>query len=381
MQTAGGALGIQVFNNDHSLGTWTIKKAYWQPRGMPLFSNSDGEHVMNPVKESWENFNINNFNETVCASGACNCGDFKPENVIDTVDINEKDKKSDDLKESWADYGKSPEDTILANFISNLDLDSICDDNCGPDVYQESTSWKNYKSLKEGDQVQPQQQVTSQQTQQVQQAPVQQQVAQQPVQQNTQQQVQPQVQQINTTPAQVQPQSQIANPNVATTQQTQAQQVQQPNQQTVQQPQQNTSTLPESTSWANFNPKIIESIALPGGQLYGVEPTDYEKELDKHNKIRKSTKVVEPENVGDKDAGENGIHNFNDNGTPTAKLNKDIPDSKVNDLLKPTHFTANEKAKSNDEGNFKNKISDAEKFNKAIDSLFGKSKFTKHWYD
>lgn len=58
MQVTGGKLGINTFNNDHSLGTWTIKKAYWQPRGMPLFSHTDGEHVMSSVKESWENFDI-----------------------------------------------------------------------------------------------------------------------------------------------------------------------------------------------------------------------------------------------------------------------------------------------------------------------------------
>lgn len=473
MQVTGGKLGINTFNNDHSLGTWTIKKAYWQPRGMPLFSHTDGEHVMSSVKESWENFDINNFNETVCAGGSCNCGNFKPENVITTVTpTSNDDDKEDQLKEdqtnfygakhigeyndyhidargvnvgkvdtlvdiisgrgntcvltvntsdelghtyqchtyfnpelwekfkkgkyavhqsiddvwvtelldkkfiyneSRADYGKNPDDTILANFISNLDLDSICDDNCGPDVYQESTSWANYKSFKENSQqvIQQPQQNVQQNQQAVQQS---QQQPQAPVQPQTQQQVQ---QPVNTTPAQVQPQSQIANPNAQQTQQNIQQQVQQP----IQNQQQVNNNLPESTSWANFN-SIKESLALPGGQLYYDDPTDYEKELDKHNKARNNKKVIEPENVGDKDAGEYGKHDFNDHGVPTAVIDKKRTTvEKLNDLLKPTIFSADEKAKSNDENAFKKNISDAEEYNKKIDSLINGKNFARHWYN
>jgi hypothetical protein len=79
-----------------------------------------------------------------------------------------------------------------------------------------------------------------------------------------------------------------------------------------------------------------ESSALPGGML-NAEPTEYEKELEKHNQARKNTKSPEV-NIGDKDAGEIGIHDFDEKGMPTGVKEKVTTD------IKATELKPNEKA-------------------------------------
>lgn len=288
---------------------------------------------MKPIT-SWENFDIKSFDEMCCAGGTCGISDFAPENVLTVTSAKEE---KDKLKESNADYGVEPKDSPLTDFISKLDLDHLEKDEF-PEIYMgESTTWEKF-SLKEGDQTaaptQPQVQATqpTQPTQQATSIP-----AQQP---------------INTTPAQVAPQSQIANPDAAAqpaqpaVNNAQPQAVTQPAvsaQQPVAQSQVQTvsaqpqaAQLPESiTSWTDYE-KIKESIALPGGML-NAEPTEYEKELEKHNQARKNTKSPEV-NIGDKNAGEIGIHDFDEKGMPTGVKEKVTTD------IKATELKPNEKA-------------------------------------
>lgn len=288
---------------------------------------------MKPIT-SWENFDIKSFDEMCCAGGACGVSDFAPENVLTVTSAKEE---KDELKESNTDYGVEPKDSPLTDFISKLDLDHLEKDEF-PEIYMgESTTWKKF-NLKEGDQIaqpaQPQAQAA------------------QPAQQAT---PTPAQQPVNTTPAQVAPQSQIANPDAAAqpaqpvvnNAQPQAQVAQPaaPAQQPVAQPQPQVQAapaqpqaaqLPESiTSWADYE-KMKESIALPGGML-NAEPTEYEKELEKHNQARKNTKSPEV-NIGDKDAGEIGIHDFDENGMPTGVKEKVTTD------IKATELKPNEKA-------------------------------------
>ena len=56
MQVSAGENGLQTFANDHSLGTFSIKQMYWNPRGKSMYSQSDGEHLVNKKKESWDNY-------------------------------------------------------------------------------------------------------------------------------------------------------------------------------------------------------------------------------------------------------------------------------------------------------------------------------------
>jgi len=288
---------------------------------------------MKPIT-SWENFDIKSFDEMCCAGGTCGVSDFAPENVLTVTSAKEE---KDELKESNTDYGVEPKDSPLTDFISKLDLDHLEKDEF-PEIYMgESTTWEKF-SLKEGDQAavlaQPQAQAA------------------QPAQQAT---PTPAQQPVNTTPAQVAPQSQIANPDAAAQPAQQAQPVVNnaqpqaaaqpavPAQQPVAQPQvqaapaqPQAAQLPESiTSWADYE-KMKESIALPGGML-NAEPTEYEKELEKHNQARKNTKSPEV-NIGDKDAGEIGIHDFDENGMPTGVKEK------VETELKATELKPNEKA-------------------------------------
>ena len=288
---------------------------------------------MKPIT-SWENFDIKSFNEMCCAGGACGVADFAPENVITVTSAKEE---KDDLKEANMDYGTEPKSSPLADFIAKLDINDLEKDDY-PEVYMgESTTWEKF-NLKEGEQVaQPAVQAPAQ-TQPV----AQPQVAAQP-----QTQVQNTVangQAINTNPAAVAPQSQIANPNATapvTANPQVAQPVAQPATQVtpnVAQPtvQPQATQLPESiTSWADYE-KMKESIALPGGML-NAEPTEYEKELEKHNQARKNTKSPEV-NIGDKDAGEIGIHDFDEKGMPTGVKEKVTTD------IKATELKPNEKA-------------------------------------
>ena len=93
----------------------------------------------------------------------------------------------------------------------------------------------------------------------------------------------------------------------------------------------------ESTTWENVDMSFLkESIALPGGVLNS-EPTEYEKELDKHNQARKNTKSPEV-NIGNKDAGEIGVHDFDENGMPTGVKEK------VKTDIKPTELKPNKAA-------------------------------------
>lgn len=286
---------------------------------------------MKPIT-SWENFDIKSFDEMCCAGGTCGVSDFAPENVLTVTSAKEE---KDELKESNTDYGVEPKDSPLTDFISKLDLDHLEKDEF-PEIYMgESTTWEKF-SLKEGDQAavsaQPQAQAA------------------QPAQQAT---PTPAQQPVNTTPAQVAPQSQIANPDAAAQPaqpvvnnvqpQAQVAQPAAPAQQPVAQPQvqaapaqPQAAQLPESiTSWADYE-KMKESIALPGGML-NAEPTEYEKELEKHNQARKNTKSPEV-NIGDKDAGEIGIHDFDENGMPTGVKEK------VETELKATELKPNGKA-------------------------------------
>lgn len=288
---------------------------------------------MKPIT-SWENFDIKSFNEMCCAGGACGVADFAPENVITVTSAKEE---KDDLKEANMDYGTEPKSSPLADFIAKLDINDLEKDDY-PEVYMgESTTWEKF-NLKEGEQV----------AQPTVQAPVQTQpVAQPQVAAQPQAQVQSTVangQAINTNPAAVAPQSQIANPNVTapvTANPQAVQPVAQPATQVtpnVAQPavQPQATQLPESiTSWADYE-KMKESIALPGGML-NAEPTDYEKELEKHNQARKNTKSPEV-NIGDKDAGEIGIHDFDEKGMPTGVKEKVTTD------IKATELKPNEKA-------------------------------------
>lgn len=286
---------------------------------------------MEPIT-SWENFDIKSFDEMCCAGGACGISDFAPEHVLTVTSAKEE---KDELKESNTDYGVEPKDSPLTDFVSKLDLDHLKKDEF-PEIYMgESTSWEKF-NLKEGDQnVAPTQpQAVQTPAQPVAQAPAT--AAQQPV---------------NTTPAQVAPQSQIANPDAAqttvqpTVNNAQPQVNAQPAQvqQSVAQPQvaqapvqPQAAQLPESiTSWADYE-KMKESIALPGGML-NAEPTEYEKELEKHNQARKNTKSPEV-NIGDKDAGEIGVHDFDENGMPTGVKER------VETELKATELKPNEKA-------------------------------------
>lgn len=284
---------------------------------------------MKPIT-SWENFDIKSFDEMCCAGGTCGISDFAPEHVLTVTSAKEE---KDELKESNADYGVEQKDSPLTDFISKLDLNHLEKDEF-PEIYMgESTTWEKFNLKEDGQTAQPSQ--------------PQAQVA-QPVQQAAQTQ-----QPVNTTPAQVAPQSQIANPNAAT-QPTQpvvnnAQTQVQPTQPAVQaqqpvaQPQvqaapaqTQAAQLPESiTSWADYK-KMKESAALPGGML-NTEPTEYEKELEKHNQARKNTKSPEV-NIGDKNAGEIGIHDFDENGMPTGVKEK------VETELKATELKPNGKA-------------------------------------
>ncbi len=93
----------------------------------------------------------------------------------------------------------------------------------------------------------------------------------------------------------------------------------------------------ESTTWEGVDTSVLkESIALPGGRL-NAEPTEYEKELEKHNQARKNTKSPEVK-IGDKDAGEIGIHDFDENGLPTGVKEK------VKTDIKATEIKPNKKA-------------------------------------
>lgn len=56
MQISAGKNGLQTFANDHSLGTFSIKQMYWNPRGKSMYSQSDGEHLVNKKKESWDDY-------------------------------------------------------------------------------------------------------------------------------------------------------------------------------------------------------------------------------------------------------------------------------------------------------------------------------------
>lgn len=56
MQVSAGENGLQTFANDHSLGTFSIKQMYWNPRGKSMYSQSDGEHLVNKKKESWDDY-------------------------------------------------------------------------------------------------------------------------------------------------------------------------------------------------------------------------------------------------------------------------------------------------------------------------------------
>lgn len=88
----------------------------------------------------------------------------------------------------------------------------------------------------------------------------------------------------------------------------------------------------EATSWENIDVnKLKESIALPGGML-NAEPTEYEKELDKHNQARKNNKVSNPESVGDPDCGEIGVHDYKESGAPTDVKEKVTTDIKATEL-------------------------------------------------
>ena len=335
------------------------------------------ENIMQPTKESWENFDPKEFEETVCAGGAEGVASKAPEhmlgNGVQTFGGHGNSDKPDE--ENLAD--KPPVNTIVE-------------------------SWADFKPemlLSEQDQtaqpaaqapVAPQAQPAP--AQPVAQAPVAQPAA-QPV--ENQQPVQPAqpvaqpapqapvAQPVNTQPAPVAPQSQIVN-----------------------QPQQNQvveswegvnadfikdnlkecdmddiihqsepdfeagvvqvpedfdpgTVIPpeyrdppevidpydgchdcfgEATSWENIDmDKIHESLALPGGVL-NTEPTEYEKELDKHNQARKNNKVDNPESIGDPDCGEIGIHDFKDSGAPT-----DVRE-KVKTDMKPTELKPNKKA-------------------------------------
>lgn len=294
---------------------------------------------MKPIT-SWENFDIKSFDEMCCAGGTCGISDFAPENVLTVTSAKEE---KDELKESNTDYGVEPKDSPLTDFISKLDLDHLEKDEF-PEIYMgESTTWEKF-SLKEGDQVAQPAQPQVQAAQAAQTA--------QPTQPAQQAASIPAQQPVNTTPAQVAPQSQIANPDAAAqpaqpaVNNAQPQAAAQPAaqaQQPVAQPQvqaaqpvQQAAQLPESiTSWADYE-KMKESIALPGGML-NAEPTEYEKELEKHNQARKNTKSPEV-NIGDKDAGEIGIHDFDENGMPTGVKEKVTTD------IKATELKPNEKA-------------------------------------
>ena len=56
MQVSAGENGLQTFANDHSLGTFSIKQMYWNPRGKSMYSQSDGENLVNKKKESWDDY-------------------------------------------------------------------------------------------------------------------------------------------------------------------------------------------------------------------------------------------------------------------------------------------------------------------------------------
>lgn len=56
MQVSAGENGLQTFANDHSLGTFSIKQMYWNPRRKSMYSQSDGEHLVNKKKESWDDY-------------------------------------------------------------------------------------------------------------------------------------------------------------------------------------------------------------------------------------------------------------------------------------------------------------------------------------
>ena len=340
---------------------------------------------MQQTKESWENFNPKEFEETVCAGGAEGVASKAPEhmlgNGVQTFGGHGNSDKPDE--ENLAD--KPPVDNIVeswADFKPEMILSEQDQQAAQPQVAAQPA-------------VAPQQPATTAPAQA--QAPVTQPVAQQPVAPVAPQQpVQPAVQQpaqpISTQPAPVAPQSQIVN---------------QPQQNQVVESWENVDAdfikkslkecdmddimvqaepdfelgkvveVPEnfdncencendeitnalginafydmydcdefdgheSISWENFTmpkikeAKINESIALPGGVLNS-EPTEYEKELDKHNQARKNTKSPEV-NLGDKDAGEIGVHDFDENGMPT-----DVKE-KVKTDMKPTELKPNKNA-------------------------------------
>ena len=56
MQVSAGENGLQTFANDHNLGTFSIRQMYWNPRGKSMYSQSDGEHLVNKKKESWDDY-------------------------------------------------------------------------------------------------------------------------------------------------------------------------------------------------------------------------------------------------------------------------------------------------------------------------------------
>lgn len=56
MQVSAGENGLQTFANDHSLGTFSIRQMYWNPRGKGMYSQSNGEHLVNKKKESWDDY-------------------------------------------------------------------------------------------------------------------------------------------------------------------------------------------------------------------------------------------------------------------------------------------------------------------------------------
>ena len=56
MQVSAGENGLQTFANDRSLGTFSIRQMYWNPRGKSMYSQSDGEHLVNKKKESWDDY-------------------------------------------------------------------------------------------------------------------------------------------------------------------------------------------------------------------------------------------------------------------------------------------------------------------------------------
>ena len=284
---------------------------------------------MDLTENSWKNFDSNTFNEMCCAGGASGISASAPEHVVGIMTL--VGKPSEDVADASKPEGKA----ILPE--NEMENNNMLNENIG-----KATSWAEFNKLLEADQAAPAQVAPATPAAQ----PVAQPTTEAPAPVATVAPVAPTATEqtvtntagdtvttpvepaqpaamtaqpaapaaeatpaqttaeapINTQPANVAPQSQIANPAPAA----------QPVQESM-----------NATSWAEYS-KMEESIALPGGNL-DAETTEYEKELDKHNKARKNDKVCGE--VGDKDAGEIGAHGFDEEkGTPTATLA---------DILKP----------------------------------------------